>query len=178
MPSKPIPTELLDYLHYDPQTGILTWVKSPGRSVREGAQAGTLDAKGYLRFTFKRQGYKVHRVAWLIMTGEDPGENEVDHRNLQKSDNTWKNLRLLTPSQQHFNKGALGYHWSKKRQAFRSVVKIDKVNLHLGFYFCPLLARIAYYDELVKRNLNFCQFYYDSLKILGRPDLAHISFAE
>jgi hypothetical protein len=45
----------------------------------------------------------LHRVAFKIGTGEDPGQYIVDHVNLVKTDNRLANLRLADDSQSIWN---------------------------------------------------------------------------
>ena len=42
-------------------------------------RAGSPNGRGYLRLRFKSKQYLAHRIAWLFMTGHDPGSQVVDH---------------------------------------------------------------------------------------------------
>lgn len=80
-------------LHYDPETGLFTWLIAPSTRVKVGDVAGTVDGKGYIRIKYKGIKYAAHRLAFLYMTGEFPVD-QVDHKNRVRSYNKWSNLRL------------------------------------------------------------------------------------
>ena len=81
---------------YNPDTGAIT------RRTRQGNYpAGSLCAgkfmDGYAKVTYKGKQFKAHRLAWMLHTGELPPE-QIDHKNLDKSDNRWDNLRPANSS--------------------------------------------------------------------------------
>ncbi len=78
--------ELKRRLHYDPATGLFTWLISRGRC-KAGSRAGRPNADGYIQIG---RDY-AHRLAFLYMTGAMPAL--VDHRDRVKSNNAWRNLR-------------------------------------------------------------------------------------
>lgn len=80
---------LREVLHYDPQTGIFTFVKGRRKGKIAGAQH---DARGLLKVSIDNRRYLLHRLAWLWMTGALPRWN-VEHINGDRSDNRWANLR-------------------------------------------------------------------------------------
>ena len=103
---KPLPAveRVKELLHYDPDTGIWTYAKAR-RRIRVGNIAGCPVSEGYRSIQIDGKGYVTHRLAWLYMTGEDPGEMEVDHIDRDRGNNRFSNLRLLTRSPQQFNMG-------------------------------------------------------------------------
>lgn len=82
---------------YDPDSGELR----RGRRV-----VGWIDRSGYVRVRMpgSRRKLSAHAVAWALMTGEAPALH-VDHRNRNRADNRWENLRLLTQSENNHNRG-------------------------------------------------------------------------
>ena len=83
-------------LEYDAETGKFTWL-GDFNAKRVGRRAGTtVGSKGYRTITIKKRRYYEHRIAWYMVTGEDPTGFEIDHINGDKSDNRFCNLRLAT----------------------------------------------------------------------------------
>lgn len=77
---------LLKLLHYDPDTGVVTWRTRPGdlkwSSRYAGKPAGSRArrATGFYRETsIFDVNYLMHRIVWFYMTGEWP-DHEIDHR--------------------------------------------------------------------------------------------------
>ena len=94
--------ELKEWLHYDPITGIFKWIKSPARCAKVGAVAGSLSGDKYWQIRLLGRNHKAHRLAWLFMTGEYP-EMVIDHRDRNRSNNIFTNLRAADFSQNSSN---------------------------------------------------------------------------
>lgn len=90
-------------LSYDPGTGRFVWLvtKQPKFAVA-GSAAGTITDKGYLSIMVDRKRYSAHRLAWKIMTGEDP-PSLIDHIDGDPMNNAFANLRCATYSQNVHN---------------------------------------------------------------------------
>lgn len=106
-----MPTLTRDYLrsilNYDPETGVFRWKWREGVPKWTNTQfadkeAGTLK-DGYIVIMIDGCQYRAHRLATIYMTGVDPND-DVDHRDLSRSNNRWKNLRPATRSQNHANR--------------------------------------------------------------------------
>ncbi|WP_396622949.1 HNH endonuclease [Marinobacter sp. W-8] len=99
---------LKECLHYNPDTGILTWLERPAHHFKTklsqkrinsrfaGTQAGcTAEThKDYIKHFIRIDSklYTTSRVIWLYMTGNWP-ENNVDHIDGDPTNNRWENLR-------------------------------------------------------------------------------------
>jgi hypothetical protein len=98
---------LWDELEYNPLTGEMFWrVRKQGRQM--GRPAGTWD-NGYRKVVIDRQPCLLHRVVWVWLTGEDPGELMVDHIDRNRGNNRWWNLRLGDQELNSVNRPGKGY---------------------------------------------------------------------
>ena len=104
---------LNELFRYCPETGSISNRidrKGFGRlSAGAGEIATTIYNKGYLVVRFTKNGcrfsYLAHRVAWLLHTGEDPGEFQIDHIDQDTTNNQFSNLRLVDYQENLMNKG-------------------------------------------------------------------------
>jgi hypothetical protein len=129
--------------------------------VRANDVAGTVTKKGYIHIGIGGRYYKAHRLAWLMMTGSWP-ESQIDHRDLDKSNNRWGNLRLATNTQNTANVGARshnvcglkGVHSITTRHGkfggWRAQIRVSGKLIHLGVFDTALAAHEAY--ELASRE--------------------------
>src|SRR4051812_10516942 len=95
---------LKELLSYDPLTGVFLWLEDRGGK-RAGDVAGC-EKRVYTLISVDDQIYRAHHLAWLYMTGEWP-DPFVDHRDLNKHNNIWTNLREATKSQNQANIGLI-----------------------------------------------------------------------
>lgn len=99
--------ELRSQLDYDKETGHLAWLVSKPR-IRVGQRAGSDHVKGHREITVCGFTYREHRLIWWWVTGKDPGDKYVDHKNRRRNDNRWKNLRPATHGQNYVNSMQFG----------------------------------------------------------------------
>lgn len=95
--------ELSDFISYDRESGLLVCVKRFGRKFKPGDVINSLHNKGYIAFYFKGEYVLGHRVAWAIENGEWP-DDEIDHRDGDRSNNKYENLRKATHAENMQNK--------------------------------------------------------------------------
>lgn len=153
--------ELKARLHYDPLTGIFTWLVDSKHRKTKGKIAGSLGANGYVVIVINVKAYKAHRLAWLYVHGKWP-EKLIDHINMVRDDNRLLNLREATHAQNMSNRkkksnntsGYIGV--SKHRNKWSAYVRKDNVQMHIGLYSSPEEASIA--REEKARQL-FGEFY-------------------
>jgi len=147
-------TELKELLHYNPETGISTWIPRPldlfsrlcaGKTWNTryaGKPAGCVNkTTGYLQILIYGKIYKSHRLAFLYMEGQFP-KDQVDHVNHIRSDNRWKNLREVNRQENNRNQslprnntsGHVGVYWNKNRKKWQSRIKVSGKLAHLGYF--------------------------------------------
>ena len=146
-----ISAELLrKILVYDPLDGSWVWRINSAAATKAGDQAGHLDEKGYHRISIKGRNYRSHRLAWLYMTGEWP-KNQIDHRDRNRANNRWANLRIATKSQNGSNTGPYrtnkcglkGVH-QRKNGRFLASIQVRKKKIHIGVFDTAEDAHAAY----------------------------------
>jgi hypothetical protein len=149
-----------DFLSYDQETGIFTWVKKPNRNIKLGSIAGRKRNDGYVEVKYNKKHYLAHRLAWFFMYGEVPLYN-IDHINEIKIDNRICNLRLDSNGENTHNiskprvdntSGHRGAYWHKQRGKWTAQIRVKGVLIHLGMFNLPEEAHAAYL--CAKRELH------------------------
>lgn len=152
----PPKTFIMEWLHYNPSTGLFTWMKEPAIMDRNRWKiAGTTRKTGYVFINLGDYGIlAAHRLAWVYVHGSIPEGMEIDHIDGNPSNNAIDNLRLATSSQQKLNKrvqsnnrcGLKGayYHAAHKGKKWRSQIKVDGKYRFLGYFHTPEEAHEAY----------------------------------
>jgi HNH endonuclease/AP2 domain len=96
---------LHELLRYDPETGVWRWLLSRGGGHMAGDVAGSVRKDGRRCFKIDGRHYYASRLAWFYMKGSWP-KGEVDHHDLDKGNDRWRNLREATHQQNNQNMGA------------------------------------------------------------------------
>lgn len=101
--SKPLPPiERLREIFTVDVEGRLYWKETARRSIA-GKEIKTKSIYGYLQVGLDGKHYRVHRIVWALVHGNDPGEFLIDHVNGDKTDNRPSNLRLCNEGQNQLN---------------------------------------------------------------------------
>ena len=144
---------LREILHYEPESGEFRWRVSPRYRIDAGDVAGSLQ-QGCRRVRIDGRRYRGSRLAWLYMTGVWP-EHEVDHINLDSTDNRWGNLREATRAQNQANTRARGLSGLKgaclhHSGAWEAKITVAGKTIHLGHFNTREAAFRAYADAALK----------------------------
>jgi hypothetical protein len=159
MPSQvdtlPVVERLKEAFTYNPETGEFLWNVRPMRDFATynsyvtwhsrfaGKVAGwkfKANGRFYMALTLDYQKLLAHRVAWKIMTGEEP-KSTIDHEDNNGLNNRWGNLREATRSQQGENKRTRIDSESQVKGVdklpsgrYRAQIRIKGKSLHLGVF--------------------------------------------
>ena len=144
--------------HYDPESGLFTHAYYKCGRALKGSVVTNRDKKGYIRLTFKKLNvYQANRVAWLYVTGKDPGKFIVDHKDGDKVNNCASNLRLATDNTNQWNRKARGWH--KHGSGYQSHIR-HFGNLHyIGTFSTAEEAQAAYRAKAVELRGEFAPSY-------------------
>lgn len=148
---------LKEALHYNRRTGIFTWKISTVSHVKAGDVAGSVNpVHGYTEIGLDSKLYRAHILAYLYMKGVFP-LCDIDHRDTNRSNNSWGNLRLATRSQNMANgpirknntSGAKGVSWYKTRNKWNAYITVDYKRKNLGYFDDIEKAKLAYRNAAV-----------------------------
>ena len=142
--TKPILTQkrLKELLHYDPDTGVFTWLVYRNVNARVGGRCGHVEDRTLYRWIYIDDAkHKSARLAFLYMKGRLPSAH-MDHINHIRSDDRWCNLREVTQQENNKNKtmqtnntsGVMGVHWKKAISKWGAKIVVNKKQIHIGYY--------------------------------------------
>lgn len=140
---------LLQLFSYDPETGAIT--RRIARSnMPAGALVGTGDGKGYLHVSIAKKFVRLHRLAYFLHTGETP--RGVDHKDRNRRNNAFSNLRPATCTDNAGNSGVLPQNTSGFRGVSRNTrsgkwhaqIKLQGKQTYLGRFDTPEEAARCY----------------------------------
>ncbi|EAM6457361.1 hypothetical protein FJ875_05635 [Salmonella enterica] len=152
--------EAKEFLSYDPDTGLFTWVKHSG-SAYPGKPANAIDNEGYVRINFKKTYAKGHTLAWYLVHGVKV--SGLDHINGIKHDNRICNLRIATNAENQRNKriqknnrsGAKGVTHNEKSNMYIAHISVDGKVKYLGSFRDIEDAKSAYAEASKRYHGEF-----------------------
>jgi hypothetical protein len=101
---------------------------------------------GYYQVILNKNGkpkpMNIHRLAANAFISNPNNQLCVDHIDNNKLNNNITNLRWVTTSENCQNKsmstlstsGVKGVYWNKNRNKWRAYIKIDAIDIHLGYF--------------------------------------------
>lgn len=142
---------LKELFHYDENTGEFT------RRIRVGnAKAGSVPSckqdAGYIVVRVDDKLYAVHRLAWLYVHGVFP-VGCIDHIDGNKTNNSIKNLRDVSVSENFQNRGMrrgnksgyAGVSWDSQTQSWAAQIMKNRKTIRLGRFKSAEDASAAYH---------------------------------
>lgn len=150
--------ELAAILDYDRESGRLTWsprgpeeftcvenertrVASRWNKLRAGKEAGHVVDAGYRVVCIEGKTYQSHRIAVALTIGQWP-DGEVDHINHDRTDNSLRNLRVVTSAEnsrnrslpRHSTSGAIGVHFHRPSGKWHARIWAGDKRIHIGSF--------------------------------------------
>lgn len=165
MKAKALPSQerLLQLFEYQPLTGLLLWrersdLRAQWNSRYAGKTAGTISGGGrYWDVQIDAKAFKVHRIAYKMMTGDEP--EEIDHKDGDSLNNRFENFRPTDRSgncrntrcrkDSQFKLKGVGL----KQGKWRARIWLDGKSKHLGWFGTENEAKAAY-DAAAIRNFG------------------------
>lgn len=143
---------LKSYVHYDPETGVFTWLKRPDDGTSWNSRwvakrAGGKLWNGYRMIAIMDVQYYEHRLAWIYIHGVQP-PHDVDHIDAVRDNNAINNLRLATRTQNLQRKavksGPLPRGVARNHSRFLAQITVNGQFKYLGTYDTPEQAHAVY----------------------------------
>lgn len=152
---------LTEVLSYDPVTGIFLWKKRISIRIVVGKVAGVTDRHGHRIIRIDGTKFMAHRLAWFYTHREWP-EDQIEHRDLNKDNNSISNLRASNQTQNMWNTGKFctntsGYKGVSTHASGGYVAQISRNNRtrYLGYFKDPLEAHKVYVEAVEKERGEF-----------------------
>lgn len=158
-------SKLRERVRYDPESGLFFRLSGPNPSRwPPGPIRLTKMPKGYLSFRFEGRLLLAHRAAYFLMTSSWP--DQIDHRNGEKSDNRWVNLRAATRFENQTNinmpigrSATRGCHISHNRsKPYRAQIAVNGTKIHIGYFATAKEAADAYKEASLSGHGEFSFF--------------------
>ena len=121
--------------------------------------------KGYIRIAINKKRYYLHRIIYKYFNEEwditYSHSNQIDHIDINPSNNRIENLRIVNNSQNLKNRNKFkncsskfkGVSWNKQNNKWKAHISINGKSKHLGYFEKEEEAAEAYkkkYDEIMK----------------------------
>lgn len=160
-------TRLWQMFDYDPATGALRWKHRADQAAAwngkmPGRRAGTY-VNGYLSIRIDGIRYSAHRLAWIMMYGPIPNGLEIDHVDMDGTNNRLANLRLATHAQNCANtirksaSGIKGVTWREDKGKWGARITINRKSINLGYFATAEEAHMTYLARAQAQHGEFAR---------------------
>lgn len=168
---KPTAERIRELLDYNPLTGVFLWKHRRNGPLKwntkwVGKVAGSPRGNGYQAIGIDGVKHNAQTLAWVYVTGEWP-DRFVDHKNLDKLDYRFENLRLASFGENSANAGIRndnksgfrGVHFVKSRNVWHARLNKDRKGYHLGAFNSAEEASRAYAYKAKELYGEYCPQY-------------------
>jgi len=138
---------------FEYKDGFLIYKTRTSNAIKIGDVVGSKQKDGgYIQMYFNKKRVRAHRLIWIYHNGDIPDKFQIDHINGIRHDNRIENLRLVTNTQNSYNRpksrkstsGYKGVYWNIRAKKWESKIQIDGILKHLGLFISKELAYNAY----------------------------------
>jgi HNH endonuclease len=156
---------LKQLISYDPATGIFVNLVNRGKTAKIGGIPGCLSPQGYWQITIDGQTYTAHQLAIFYMTKR--WAEEVDHRDRDRLNNKYENLRFSNRILNAANAGAhfdsksrvRGVHWNRYAKKWQASIWVNGIGkIYLGLFDDLVKAARAVSRTSIKFNGESADF--------------------
>lgn len=159
--SAPAIARVNELLSYDRTTGDFRWKVGRQGTGGIGSVAGTTGENGY-RIIFLNGVHRyVHRLVWLLETGEWP--EYLDHKDRNKLNNRFENLRPASANENGYNRkvscnsssGFKGVTWVAREQRWQAAIRVNGRRIYLKRHKTADEAAAAYNEAALRFHGQF-----------------------
>lgn len=155
---------LLQVLTYEPETGKFYRKERTSNAIRVGQEAGWVNQKGYRYIEVCGERFLAQRLAWFYMRGQWPA-GEVDHKDCDRDNNRWKNLREASSLQNKHNSrkkpssstGYKGVYFDKRYGKYVARIRCNYTRMSLGYHDTAEAAHQAYVKKAEELHGEFAR---------------------
>jgi hypothetical protein len=138
----PTQAELKAVVHYDPQSGVFTWLHRPGDSNGDkifngrnaGYQAGSINVFGFRTLLINGVQHPAGRLAFVYMGEPIPTDHTIHRKDKNPSNDRWDNLYsatrgtaalAVTKATSRSKSGVRGVSWNARSDRWCAQVRVD-----------------------------------------------------
>lgn len=128
-------------LHYDPETGVFTWLRPTNNRMKTGGVAGNVHPGRHRSIMVGGKKRPSGHLVFLYMEGTNP-PNQVNHINGDILDDRWCNLKLATKTKNSRNartytsntSGTTGVYWHSRDCKWMAQIVVASKRIHIGCF--------------------------------------------